>query len=137
MKSRGPVFTPFGQVPSQQDWVGKRDIKERQFEPGDLEFLHKGFEPYTDPDDGQYWLADSAGNNICFADTSTGNVTITLPSADASTGLCYKVKRTTGGVNTLKVTTLSGNIDDTATITIATQYVCLQIVSDGSNWWIT
>ena len=120
MKTRGPVFTPWGQMPQQQDWVGKRDIKERQYEPGDLEVLRKGFEPYTDPDDGQYWLADSQGNRICFADTTSGNVTVTLPSAGPSTGLCYKVKRTTGGFNALNITALSGNIDGTATVGIAT-----------------
>ena len=136
MATKGPVFSPFGTVPNQQNWVGKRDIKERQFEPGDLEVLRKGFEPYTDPDDSQYWLADSQGNRIVFADTSGGAVTITLPSAGPSTGLCFKVKRTTGGLNALNVTALSGNIDGTATVGIATQYTCLQIVSDGTNWWV-
>ena len=136
MDRRGPVFTPWGNIPD-NTWAGGRDIKERQYEPGDLEVLRKGFQPYTDPQDGQYWLADSAGNNICFADTSSGNVSITLPSAGPSLGLCYKVKRLTGGVNSLTITANSGNVEDTTTLTIAVQYVCLQLVSDGTDWWIT
>lgn len=136
MQRQGPVFTPWGRMPERSTLMQNRDVKERQYEPGDLEVLRKGFQPYTDPQDNQYWLSDSQGNKICFADTSSGDVAITLPSAGPSVGLCYKVKRTTGGINSLTVTADSGNIDGTATVGISTQYTCLQMVSDGENWWI-
>lgn len=135
---RGPIF---GNPQKREDIKGhagpfERDIKERQFEPGDLEVLRKGFEPYTSDDDSQFWLADSHGNRICLADTSGGNVTITLPAAKDVMGLNWKIKRTTGGLNKLYITAESGNIDGTATVGIATQYTCLQIMSDGDNFWI-
>ena len=137
MVQRGPVFTPWGNIPEPgQDWIGKRDIKERQFEPGDLEVLHKGFEPYFSDDDSQFWVADEQGNRICLADTSGGDVLITLPAAQDVMGENWKIKRTTGGVNNLSITAVSGNIDGTATIGITTQYTCLQIISDGDNFWI-
>lgn len=114
----------------------RRNVEERDFEPGQLEYVRRGYEPYTDTDSGQYALADGSGNVIYFCDTSSGDVTVTLPSAGASVGTMFKVKRTTGGVNNLNVTATTGNIDGTATVGIATQYTCLQIVSDGENWWI-
>lgn len=114
--------------------IFKRDIRERRFEPGDLEDVQRGFEPFED--DGQFAFADGAGNKTYFMDTSGGDVTLTLPSAGPSAGLEYKVKRTTAGVNSCTITALSGNIDGTASVGISVQYDCLQIVSDGSNWWI-
>lgn len=114
----------------------RRDVRERDFEPGQLEYVRRGFQPYTDPENSQYALADGAGNVIYFVDTTSADVTITLPSAGPSVGTMYKVKRTTGGANNCNITAASGNIDGTATIGIATQYTCLQIVSDGENWWI-
>ena len=114
--------------------IFRRDIRERRYEPGDLEDVQRGFEPFTD--DGQFAFADGAGNKTYFMDTSGGDVTLTLPSAGPSAGIEYKVKRTTAGVNSLTITALSGNIDGTASIGVSVQYDCLQIVSDGSNWWI-
>jgi len=114
--------------------IFRRDIRERRYEPGDLEDVQRGFEPFTD--DGQFAFADGAGNKTYFMDTSGGDVTLTLPSAGPSAGIEYKVKRTTAGVNALTITALSGNIDGTASIGVSVQYDCLQIVSDGSNWWI-
>lgn len=116
--------------------IGHRDIRERDFEPGQLQYVRRGFEPYTDTDNGQYAMADGAGNVIYFCDTTGGPVTVTLPSAAASAGTMFKVKRTTGGANALNIVATTGNIDGTATVSIATQYTCLQIVSDGDNWWI-
>ena len=134
--ARIPFSDPTKGGPPQRPGVFQRDIKERQFEPGDLNVLKRGFEPYTSNEDGQYWLADNHGNRLCIADTSSGNVAITLPAAKDTTGLRYEIKRTTGGPNSLTIATTDGNIDGTTTVSVATQYTCLQLRSDGTNWWI-
>ena len=134
---RGPIFGNPYKRNEVDAGPWERNVKERQFEPGDLDVLRRGFEPYTSDDDSQFWLADSHGNRICLADTSGGDVTITLPDPKDAMGLCYKVKRLTAGVNSLTITSESGNVEDTTTLSIAVQYTCLQLVSDGDNWWIT
>ena len=136
MKGRVRLATDRSSGPMrEQPWFG-RNIRERQFEPGDLEDVRRGHEPYTDPESGLYCIEDSMGNVLVIGDTSGGNVLHTIPSAAAAINVTYHVKRTTGGANTLKVTSSSGNIDGTATVTIATQYTCLQLRSDGADWWI-
>lgn len=88
-------------------------------------------------DDSQNTFTDGQGNKYWFVDTSGGNVTITLPDATTVTAdIIYTVKRTTGGVNTLTVTSDAGNIDGAASQTINTQYASYSYVSDGANWWI-
>lgn len=91
----------------------------------------------TDTDDGQNTFTDGQGNKYWFADTTSANVTITLPdAADVTPDIIYTVKRISGGVNTLTVQTGGGNIDGAASQTINTQYASYSYVSDGSNWWI-
>lgn len=88
-------------------------------------------------DDGQSTFTDGQGNKYWFVDTSGGNVTVTLPAAtEVTADIIYTVKRTTGGANTLTVTTGGGNIDGAASQTINTQYASYSYVSDGENYWI-
>jgi len=84
----------------------------------------------------QYTFTDGQGNKYWFADTTAGNVAVTLPPAADSMSFLYTVKRTTGGANTLTVSADSGNIDGSATHSIATQYHCFTYLSDGDNYWI-
>ena len=91
----------------------------------------------TDTDDGQLTFTDGQGRKYWFVDTTSGNVTITLPNAaDVTPDTPYIVKRTTAGVNTLTVTTGGGNIDGAATKSMPTQYDTFTFVSDGTNYWI-
>lgn len=87
-------------------------------------------------DDSQNTFTDGQGNKYWFADTTGGNVTITLPDATTVTAdIIYTVKRTTAGVNTLTVATDAGNIDGSATYSLPNQYDKVSVVSDGENYW--
>jgi hypothetical protein len=70
------------------------------------------------------------------ADTSGGNVTVTLPPASAVSGYEVKVKKMTAA-NTL---TLDGDgsetIDGAATLAWTVQYQAFTVVSDGTAWSI-
>lgn len=91
----------------------------------------------TDTDNGQLSFTDGQGNVIWFADTTSGNVTVTLPDAAETTAdTIFTVKRISAGANTLTVNTGGGNIDGAASQTINTQYASYSYVSDGTNWWI-
>lgn len=91
----------------------------------------------TDTDDGQNTFTDGQGNKYWFADTTAGNVTVTLPDATGQTAdIIYTVKRISAGANTLTVATDGGNIDGAATFSIPTQYASYSFVSDGANYWI-
>lgn len=133
--ARQPFSTPL-QAMQKDRLAFRRDVEERQYEPGDLEVVRRGMQPYDDAESGLYCIANDLGDVLVIGDTSGGDVTFTLPSANASVNVTYYVKRTTGGVNSLNVVSSAGNIDGTATVGIATQYTCLQIRSDGENWWV-
>lgn len=75
------------------------------------------------------------GDKLYLADTTSGDVTVTLPDAADSMGFHYSVKKTVAA-NSVNVVALSGTIDGTATHSIATQYNCFRYTSDGSNYWI-
>ena len=91
----------------------------------------------TDTDDNQNTFTDGQGSKYWFVDTTSGDVTITLPAADEVTAdTIFTVKRTTGGSNTLTVTTGGGTIDGAASHSIPTQYASYSYISDGANYWI-
>lgn len=85
-----------------------------------------------DDTDSPYALGDSIA--IILGDTSAGNITVNLPAAADSVGRRIWIKNL--GVGTV---TVDGNgaetIDDDLTQILA-QYSTLQIISDGSEWWI-
>jgi len=88
-------------------------------------------------DGGQFTFTDGQGNKYWFADTTGGNVTVTLPDATTVTAdTIYTVKRTTGGSNTLTVATDGGNIDGVSTHSIPTQYASFSYISDGTNYFV-
>ena len=88
-------------------------------------------------EDGQTVLYDGDGNKTWLIDTTSGNVTITLPAASSDPALAVKftVKRKTGGVNTLTLATEGGNIDGAATYSLAAQYLKVTVLSDGTDYW--
>jgi hypothetical protein len=91
----------------------------------------------TDTDDGQLTFTDGQGRKYWFADTTSGNVTITLPdAAEVTPDTPFVVKRVSAGANSLTVQTGGGNIDGAATKSMATQYDTFTFVSDGTNYWI-
>lgn len=73
--------------------------------------------------------------DVLEVDTTSGNITISLPAASLHKGRLLYVKRMTAGANTL---TVDGNaaetIDGSATLSLSAQYEATGLYSDGSNW---
>lgn len=65
----------------------------------------------------------------------TGTMTLTLPTAVGNTNL-YTVKNVGTGVITI-ATTSAQTVDGKATITMATQFTSVDLISDTANWNIT
>lgn len=65
----------------------------------------------------------------------SGTTTLTLPDATTNTNL-YTVKNVGTGVVTI-ATTSSQTIDGNLTITMATQFTSVDLISDTANWGIT
>lgn len=92
----------------------------------------------TDTDDNQNTFTDGQGNKYWFADTTSGDVTVTLPNAaDVTPDTIYTIKRVSGGANNLFVTTGGGLVDGQVTQNIISQYACYSYISDGENYWVS
>ena len=116
--------------------------------------------PGTDGTSGQVLNTDGAGNlgwtssaaltrvvstktsnytlltsdSIILADTTSGDLTLTLPSVVSASGRTFTVKRKTSDVNILKVTSAS-NIDGATDSFIDNQYDFISYFSDGTTYW--
>ena len=74
---------------------------------------------------------------VIFADATSGNVTVTLPTASSFTGYRFYVKRIDGSGNTCSIARSgSDTIDGGTSVSLAAQYTSLTIISDGSAWYI-
>jgi len=72
-----------------------------------------------------------------LVDATSGNLTMTLPSASSSTGRIYNIKKIDASANTV---TLQANgaelIDGTNTKVISMQWSNINIQSNGTSWYI-
>jgi hypothetical protein len=73
----------------------------------------------------------TAAHHTVLCDATSGNITITLPSAASSTRRIYVIKKIDSSANTVSFTA------DGGTITLSAQYEGKQIQSNGSNFYIT
>lgn len=74
---------------------------------------------------------------VIFANATSGNVTITLPTASSNAGYRFYVKRIDSSGNTCSVARSgSDTIDGQTSMSLDLQYTCLTVVSDGSQWYI-
>lgn len=93
---------------------------------GSIKTITSADSPYT-ATDADYTI---------IANTSGGNITINLPATSGITGRIYNIKEISAS-NTLTIDpNASENIDGSTTKTINTQYQSVQIISDGTQWWI-
>lgn len=109
----------------------------------DLEFLRRQIETarrqeqqriYTTLN-GQAAIYQPNGDAYYFVD-STDNVTMTLASANRTTGIRYTfVNKTTSAGAGIILQALSGSIQDTASFTVSTAYETKTIMSDGTDYW--
>lgn len=76
-------------------------------------------------------------HSVVLVNATTASVQVTLPNAAGITGRRYDIKRLDNNTGTYNVTVASagGTIDGNATFSITTQYGCVTVVSDGTNWW--
>jgi hypothetical protein len=78
-----------------------------------------------------------ATDTVVFANATSGNVTITLPTASGVSGYRFYVKRIDSSGNTCAVARSgSDTIDGQTSINLDAQYTSLTLVSDGSAWYI-
>lgn len=78
-----------------------------------------------------------ATDTVIFANATSGNVTITLPTASSTSGYRFYVKRIDSSSNTCAVARSgSDTIDGQTSVSLDLQYTSLTIVSDGSAWYI-
>lgn len=68
------------------------------------------------------------------ADTTGGNVTVTLPAADAAPGRVFHVKKLVAA-NTLTIAAAGSDlIDGAATVAVTTQWQTTTVLSVGTAW---
>jgi len=75
-------------------------------------------------------------DNLIKVDATGGNVTITLPPAAAAAGDGFTIKRIDSSANTVTVDGDGSETIDDETTKDLDQYTAIQIVSDGTEWWI-
>ena len=65
---------------------------------------------------------------------ANGTFTVTLPDAEQCKNKRYVVKNS--GVGTITIVSSSGNIDGAANIVLSVTMESVDLVSDGTNWWV-
>jgi hypothetical protein len=83
---------------------------------------------------GSTTASDSARTDYVYQGNSTGNITLTLPSATGNTNR-YTIKNSNTGTFRIE-TSSSQTIDGVTFYEIAKQYQSIDLVSDNSNWFI-
>lgn len=80
-----------------------------------------------------------SGEAVLLVDTDGSTYTINLPPAKTVPGKAFFIKKIDASGAAVKIQPEAGDLIEGAVSnsTIAAQYDCLQIVSDGTtNWWI-
>ena len=78
----------------------------------------------------------TTADEIILADATSGNITLTLPTAVGNQNL-YSLKKIDNSSNTVTIgTTSAQTIDGSTTAVMKVQNVSISVVSDGSNWYI-
>jgi hypothetical protein len=65
---------------------------------------------------------------------ANGTFTVTLPDAEQCKDKRYVVKNS--GVGTITIASSAGNIDGAANIVLSVTMESVDLVSDGTNWWV-
>ena len=78
----------------------------------------------------------TTSDEVILADATGGALTLTLPTAVGNTNL-YTIKKIDSSSNTATITTSSAQtIDGGGTAVVKVQYASVNLVSNGSNWYI-
>lgn len=76
----------------------------------------------------------TAADGVIIESGSSGSVTVTLPPASTSNGMMLTVMRTSASNSVVVDGNASETINGAATKTITTQYGCVHIYCDGTQW---
>jgi hypothetical protein len=81
---------------------------------------------------------DAGDMTILVSYTSTGSVTLTLPTVAGASQHHYFIKDSAGnaGTNNITVNPADGNIDGSSSFVMNGNYMALHLVCDGSNWFV-
>lgn len=80
--------------------------------------------------------SNSAGqHSIILTNTSTGNLTVVLPTPSAVLGRIYTVKKISSG-GEVRTSYPSGNIDGVSTVTLGSDLGVLSVIGGSSQWYI-
>lgn len=72
-----------------------------------------------------------------MANASAAAYTVTLPTAVGIAGKIYNIKKTDSSANAVTVgTTSSQNIEGSTTYSLSVQYKYVDVISDGTQWWV-
>lgn len=74
------------------------------------------------------------GDDMCLADATAGNMTITLPGIDS--GRQVTVKKTDASANTVTITGATGNIDGAANVILYSENESVTLICDATNWFV-
>lgn len=75
-------------------------------------------------------------DSVILIDTTAASRTVTLPTAVGVAGKQYIIKISAGAKIAVIATTSSQTIDGGTTFSLPGQYFGIQVVSDGSNWFV-
>lgn len=79
----------------------------------------------------------AADETVILCDATAASFTINLAAASTMTDRIYHIKKTDSSANTITVDPNgTETIDGSSTKILTTQYDCITIVCDGSNWFI-
>ena len=80
----------------------------------------------------------TGSDNTVLANTTSGAITITLPTPGSFAGRIYTIKKIgTGGIdNDLTITPASGTIEGGANYKIYNDWTIVTLQTDGTNWYI-
>lgn len=79
--------------------------------------------------------ATAVNSEIIFADATAAAFAVTLPAP--TSGHTVRVKKIDASTNAVTVDGAGTDvIDDAATFTLANQYDAIQVVADGTKWWV-
>jgi hypothetical protein len=82
-------------------------------------------------------LTDTDGIVVKLVNTTSGNITVTLPTAVANAA-CFIIKKTDSTTNTVTIDGYSTEtIDGGTTYILYDQYNYVELVSNGTNWVVT
>lgn len=79
----------------------------------------------------------TVSDHVITCDATSAAFTVTLPAATGVTGIIYHIKKTDVSANAVTVDGASSEvIDDSTTISLASQYDSVTIICNGTAWFI-